>query len=117
MKVDQINRGSGAAIAYLHAIVLFVVLAGCVKLLVHPPAIDADRAELRSKALADLRANEEKSLNALVVTDHQRGIIQLPIETAMKIAAEKWANPAAARADLSARVDKATATVKPVSFE
>jgi hypothetical protein len=117
MNVQQINRASGAAIGFVIAIVLFVALALGAKLLIQVPAIDADRAEVRSKALAEIHANEEKTLNTAAVIDRQRGTVQLPIETAMKIAAEKWASPGAARADLAARVDKATAPIKPVSFE
>ena len=117
MKAEQINRGSGAAIAYLHAIILFLALALGVKFLVQVPAINADRGEVRSKALAEIRATEDKALDTAALTDRQRGIVQLPIETAMKIAAEKWSAPAAGRADLAARLDKATAPVKPVSFE
>jgi len=117
MSVQQINRASGAAIGFIIAIVLFVALALGAKLLISVPAVDADRAEMRSKALAEIRANEEKALNTAAVTDRQRGTVQLPIETAMKIAAEKWSTPGAARADLAARVDKATAPIKPVSFE
>ena len=117
MNVQQTNRASGAAIAFIIAIVLFVALALGAKLLIKVPAIDADRAEARSKALAEMRANEDKNLNTAVMIDKQRGIVQLPIETAMKIALEKWPNSAAARADLAVRVDKATAPVKPVSFE
>ena len=41
----------------------------------------------------------------------------LPIETAMKLAAQKWQNPVAGRADLNARLQKANAPVKAESFE
>jgi hypothetical protein len=116
-KIEQANRASGAAIAFILAIVFFVVLSVGVKLLVRPPAIDADRAELRYKALADMRANEDKVLNTPAIIDKQHGTVQLPIDTAIQIAAEKWAAPGAARADLAARVAKATAPIKPVSFE
>ena len=115
MKLEQINRASAAGVAFIAAIVLFVALSVGVKLLVSAPAIDADPAAARSQALAEITATEEKSLTTLAITDKQRGIVQLPIETAMKIAAEK--SPAAARADLAARVAKATAPVKAVSFE
>ena len=115
MKLEQINRASAAGVAFIAAIVLFVALSVGVKLLVSAPAIDADPAAARSQALAEITATEEKSLTTLAITDKQRGIVQLPIETAMKIAAEK--SPAAARADLEARVAKATAPVKAVSFE
>ena len=117
MKVEQINRASGAAIGFIIAIVLFVALAVGAKLLIQVPAVDEEAANLRSKALAEMRANEEKALNTTTVIDKQRGTVLLPIETAMKIAAEKWSSPGAARADLAARVDKATAPIKPVSFE
>ena len=117
MNLLQTNRASGAAIGFIGAIVLFVALAVAAKLLIKTPAIDEDRAIVRSKALAEMRANEDKTLNTAALLDKQRGIVQLPIETAMKIAAEKWSTPGAARADLAARVDKATAPVKPVSFE
>jgi hypothetical protein len=33
--------------------------------------------------------------------------VRLPIETAMQLAAQQWQNPAAARADLIARAEKA----------
>jgi hypothetical protein len=117
MKAEQINRASGAVVAFIIAIVFFVALSVGVKLLVQPPAIDADRAEVRYKALAEMRANEEKVLNTPAMLDKQRGIVQLPIDTAIWIAAQKWSVPGAARADLAARVDKATVTIKPVSFE
>ena len=117
MKAEQANRASGAAIAFIFAIVLFVVLALTAKELITVPAIDADRKDLIGKALTDLRATEEKTLNNAALIDKQHGTVQLPIETAMKLAADKWADGAAARADLAKRVDKATAPIKAVSFE
>jgi hypothetical protein len=92
------------------------------KLSLHAPAIDADRAAERSKALAEIRATEEKSLATAALIDAQRGIMRLPIEDAMKLAAEKWQNPSAARADLAARAEKAAAELpkapeKPSAFE
>ncbi len=117
MKLEQINRASAAGVAFIAAIVLFVALSVGVKLFVSAPAIDADQADARYKALAEITAAEEKSLTTLAFTDKQRGIVHLPIETAMKLASEKWSTPAAARADLTARVEKATAPVKAVSFE
>jgi hypothetical protein len=43
--------------------------------------------------------------------------VRLPIETAIKLAADKWQNHAAARADLKDRVEKSVAPVKTESFE
>lgn len=117
MNVEQANRSSGAAVGFLIAIVLFVALAIIAKLSIRPPAIDADRAAARRQALTEIHATEDKSLTTSAVLDPQRGIVRLPIQTAMKIAALKWQNPAAARADLISRAEKAVAPVAPPSFE
>ena len=117
MNLLQINRASGAAVAFIIGVVLLVATTVVLKFSVAAPAIDADRAEVRSKALAEITANEEKELTTLVLADKQRGIVHLPIESALKLAAQKWPNAAAARADLAARLEKATVAVKAVSFE
>jgi hypothetical protein len=117
MTPEQANRASGAAVGFLIAVVLFAGIAAVAKVSLCPPAIDADAAANRYKALAEIRIAEEKSLTTSGVIDGQRGIVRLPIEDAIKLAAQKWQNPAAARADLNARAEKAAAPVKPVSFE
>ena len=122
MTLENSNRASGAAVGFVLAIILFAALAVAVKFLASVPAIDADRAAERSKALAEIHATEEKSLNTLGWADQARGIVRLPIEAAMQQAALAWQNPAAARADLKARAEKAAAPApvvpaKPSAFE
>ena len=118
MMTPEQSRGSaGTAVGYIIAIVLFVLAGVVAKLSIHAPAIDADPAAARYKALADMQAVENKSLYTAQVIDAQRGIVRLPIDTAIDLAAKNWSSAAAARADLAARVEKATAAVKPVSFE
>ena len=56
-----------------------------------------------------IRSNEVASLNNPGWVDKQRGIVRLPIDTALQITVEEWQNPAQARADLLARSKKATA--------
>ena len=116
MTPEQSRNASGAAVGFVIAIVLFVAVGVIAKLSISAPSIDADRAAERSKALAEISVAEEKALTTGAVIDSQRGIVRLPIDTAIDLAA-KWPNAAAARADLAARVEKATAAVKPVSFE
>ena len=92
------------------------------KFSVSVPAIDADRAAVRSKALAEIRAAETTALDTAGWVDKDRGIVRLPIETAMQIYAQAAQNPAAARADLIARAEKAAAPLpktapKPSAFE
>ena len=98
------------------------MLTAAVKFSVKVPAIDADRGAVLSKALADIRATEAKSLSSAGWIDQDRNIVRLPIETALQLSASAAQNPAAARADLMARAAKAAApapktTPKPSAFE
>ena len=122
MNLKTINRASGAAIGIIIASVIFAVLAVALKLFVSVPALDADRAAVLAKALAEIRATENASLNNAGWIDQSRGIVRLPIETAVQLAAQAWLNPASARADLNARAEKAAAPApkapeKPSAFE
>ena len=121
MNSPTINRASGAAIGIIIASVIFAVLAVAMKLFVSVPALDADRAAVLAKALAEIRATENASLNNTGWIDQPRGIVRLPIETAVQLAAA-WQHPASARADLNARAEKAAAQLpkapeKPSAFE
>lgn len=109
-------------IIFAAACFLFLVLTIVVKLTVSVPAIDADRAALRSKALADIHATETTSLSTAGWVDQDRGIVRLPIATAMQLSERAAQNPAAARADLMARAAKAAVPLpktapKPSAFE
>ena len=122
MNLQTLNRSSGAGIGLLIVSVIFAVLAVAVKLFVSVPALDADRAAVLAKALAEIRVTENASLNNAGWIDQSRGIVRLPIETAVQLAARAWQNPASARADLTARAEKAAAPApkapeKPSAFE
>jgi hypothetical protein len=118
----DVNRASGAAVGFIIASVIFIAFAMIVKLSATVPSIDANRAATISQALYEIRTNEVASLNSAGWVDHDRGIVRLPIDTAMQIAVQKWQDPAEARADLIARSKKATAPLpktapKPSLFE
>ena len=118
----DVNHASGAAAGFIIASVIFAALAVIVKFSVSVPAIDADRAAAISRALFEIRTNEAASLNNAGWMDPSRGIVRLPIETAMQLAGKSWQNPAQARADLIARQEKAgapapAAPAKPNPFE
>jgi hypothetical protein len=109
-------------INFVVACLLFVALAAVVKFSISVPPIDADRAALRSKALAELRATEANALANPGWIDQDRGIVRLPIETAMQLFESAAKNPGVARADLIARAKKAAAPLpktapKPSAFE
>jgi hypothetical protein len=105
----DVNHASGAAVGFVIASVIFIVLVVIVKLSVTPPPIDADRADQISSTLYQIRTNEVASLNNAGWVDQGRGIVRLPIETAIQMTAQAWQNPASARADLIARAQKAAA--------
>ena len=105
----DVNRASGAAVGFVIASVLFVVLAVIVRFAAETPAIDADRGAVLANALFQIRSNEVVSLSTPAWIDHNRGIVRLPISTAMQITAGAWRNPAQARADLISRAQHAAA--------
>lgn len=95
-------------LGFLLACLLFAVAALVVKNSVAVPAIDANRVAVRLKALAKIRAKAKEDLYHVGWVDKQRGIVRLPIHLAMKIAAQEWKHPAAARSNLIAREALAT---------
>jgi hypothetical protein len=101
---------------------LFAAIVAMVKWSVPVPAIDADRAAVRVKALAEIRATETRALNHPGWINQDRGLVRLPIAVAMQITEREWQDPAAARSNLTARVEKAAAPApqapaKPSAFE
>src|ERR1017187_6784170 len=101
---------------------LFAAIVAMVKCSVPVPAIDADRAAVRVKALAEIRATETRALNHPGWINQDRGLVRLPIAVAMQITEREWQDPAAARSNLTARVEKAAAPgpkapEKPSAFE
>jgi hypothetical protein len=100
-------------VAFLIACLLFAVIVAAVKYSTLVPAIDADRAAVRARALAEIRAAETQALNHPGWIDENRGLVRLPIDVAMQITEREWQNPAAARSNLMARAEKATAPAPP----
>ncbi len=109
-------------IGFLIACFLFAAIVVKVKWSVSVPAIDADRAAVRARALAEIRAAETQALNHPGWIDENRGLVRLPIDVAMQITEHEAQDPAAVRSNLIARVEKATAPAppapeKPSAFE
>jgi hypothetical protein len=113
-------------LAYLIGILgTFLIIAALVWAMQHytqPPPLGEDRVALRKKALAELRAAEASELDSYGWVDQGKGVVRLPIAEAMKLTLRDWQNPAAARSNLIARVEKVTAVpppapAKPSAFE
>lgn len=117
MTLEQTNRGTIAAVGFALVFGIFAVVTTGLILKVQPAAINVVRAEERAKALAEIKSAEDVALTTPAIVDSKKGIVRLPIETAIGIVARKAQDPAAFRADLNARVEKANAVAAPVSFE
>ena len=117
MSIERTNRATTAALGFLTVAGLFAVLAVAVKLTLNAPAIAAARAAARAQALTEIRIAEDSALTTAAVIDAKHGTVRLPIDTALALAAQKWQNPSAARADLTDRAEKSVAPVKTESFE
>jgi len=109
-------------LAILGAFLVVIVLVAAMKHYTKPAPLNAARIEERKKALAEIRAEDTKGLNNYEVIDAGKGIVRLKIDRAVELTLEAYKNPAAARADLIARAEKASAPApkapeKPNQFE
>jgi hypothetical protein len=118
------NRAAWAyAVGILGSFLIVAALAWAIHRYTQPPALGEDRAAVRAKALAELRAAETEALASPGWIDQAKGIVRLPIEQAMSMVERDWGqHPSAARSNLIARVEKATAVPpkapeKPSPFE
>ena len=90
----------------------FLIVAGLVYAMNYyprPPPLNQARVVERKKALAEIRAENEKALNNYEVADPGKGIVRLKIERAMELIIDEYKNPMAARTNLVARAERAGA--------
>lgn len=109
-------------IAVVGALLIFAALVWATKKYTTPAPLGAERAAERAKARAELTAAEAEALDTVAYIDASKGIVRLPINTALAVAEKQWQDPAKARAELLARVEKAnfvppSAPEKPSAFE
>jgi hypothetical protein len=111
------NRDRSPAIAWglgiLGTFLLMVVLVGALYRYALPEPIAAARARERYQFLADQKAAEAKAVTEYAWQDQAKGIVRLPIPRAIELTLLEWQNPAAARTNLIARVEKATVVAPP----
>jgi hypothetical protein len=118
------SRGTSAAVAVaiVGTFLIVAALVGVMRRHTQAPAVDAVRIAERAKALAELREAETVALSTPAWIDQGKGLVRLPITHAMELVLRGWENPATARSNLIARVEKATAAPpkapeKPSEFE
>jgi hypothetical protein len=107
------RTGLAYVFGILGSLLIVAALVWAMQRYTQPPPLGQDRVALRKKALADLRAAEASELENYGWVDQSKGVVRLPIAEAMQIALRDWQNPAAARSNLIARVEKATFVLPP----
>jgi hypothetical protein len=124
MSTQPARAGAGLAylIGILGSLLIVAALVWAMQRYTQPPPLGEDRASVRKKALAELRAAEASELTTYGWVDRSKGVVRLPIAEAVQLTLRDWQNPAAARSNLIARVEKATAApsvapAKPSAFE
>lgn len=112
-------RLSASAAGILAALLAFVALLWAIRHYAQPPALAEDKIAARVKALAEVRTAEQALLHTYAVVDKTKGIYQVPIARALELTLHEWQQPAAARSNLLARVEKAAAKPpeKPSEYE
>ena len=101
------DRSFSVTTAVVIACLIFAGLVWKMRQYTTPAPLGAERAAERAKALTELRAAETDALNNAAWIDQTKGLVRLPIAEAMKLAEREWQNPAQARSNLIARVEKA----------
>ncbi|MFA6544429.1 MAG: hypothetical protein WCS99_08385 [Limisphaerales bacterium] len=67
------------------------------------------RAKERAKAQSEIRQTAAQELNTAGVMNKEKGFYRIPVQAAMELTLKDYQNPAAARSNFIARVDKANA--------
>jgi hypothetical protein len=97
------------ALAVIGSFLIVIALVWAMYRYTHPAPITQNRVEERKKALAEIRNAEVDSLNNYGWVDQGKGIVRLPVSRAMELMLQEYQNPAAARSNLVARAEKASA--------
>lgn len=122
MNESKCCQKTASFIGVLGALLVVVLLVAAMKHYTKPAALNQARVDERKKALAEIRAEEQRGLNTYEVTDAGKGLVRLKIDRAMELTVEAYKNPAGAQKELAARADKAGAPApkapeKPNQFE
>ncbi len=122
VKSEEIKSAAGVTAYVIGVLGAFLIVAGLVWIMysyTRPAPLGTERADARKKALTEMLAENEEVLNNpnYVWQDPAKGIVRMPIARAMELSLKLWQNPAQARTNLIARVEKATAVTPPPAFE
>src|SRR5947208_17007060 len=106
-------RTAALAIGGLGTFLIAALLVAAMRHYARPEPVGANRVEERYKNLQEQRAADAKALNEYDWQDKDKGIVRLPVQRAVELTVQEWQKPAAARSNLVARFEKATAVTPP----
>jgi hypothetical protein len=95
------------ATAIAGTFLLMVILVWAMYHYTRPDDLNAARVQERYRFLDEVRAADAQLQGRYAWRDRDKGLVILPIERALELTLEEWQNPAAARSNLVARVEKA----------
>jgi len=100
------------AITVAVVVATFLIMAGLVKLMIaytQAPSTTATRAAERAANFKQYQNENDKLRDEYGYVDVAKSVVRIPVARAMELTVREWQNPAAARSNLIARVEKATA--------
>ena len=110
MNSDSSSSAKARTAAYLVAVVGALLIMACLVLLVksytQPPPVNANRVAERTKAAQEVAHAVAEQLENYAYVDSAKGQVRLPINRAIELSLPLMKNPAAARSNLLARIEK-----------
>ena len=97
---------------FIGAVGTFLLVAGLVVVMgnyTRPALLGAGRDAERERNLSELQLQTAKLINEYAWQDQPKEIVRLKVDRAMELTLKQWQDPAKARAELIARMEKATA--------
>lgn len=89
---------------------IFFLMSGAIWLMYHytqSGSVEETRWAERARNLAELNAKNKEGLESFGWVSQDRGVVRLPITRAMELTVKEWQDPAAGRANLIARMERA----------
>ena len=114
--MENVNNNSSSkccrtTLTVVVIVATFLLMAFLVKQMVKitaPQAVGVARANERAVEGAKIRAEGAEKARTWGLVDPTRGIVRLPVDEAVKLTLQGYQKPAAFKADLAARLEKAS---------
>ncbi len=109
--MENVNSKSKLTVAVIVVVATFLLMAFLVNQMISltkPEPVGVARATERTVEGGRIRAEGIEKAKAWGYVDAPRGIVRLPVEDAVKLTLQGYQKPAAFKADLAARLEKAS---------